>query len=80
MYLTLSFRLGRGRVVPQSCALLSKNKMLAGLLFLGLSFVAASEGKHWALVVAGSNGWYNYRHQVYCFLVAHRTSPLQCMT
>lgn len=63
MYLTLSFRLGRGRVVPQSCALLSKNKMLAGLLFLGLSFVAASEGKHWALVVAGSNGWYNYRHQ-----------------
>ena len=21
-------------------------------------------GKHWALLVAGSNGWYNYRHQV----------------
>ena len=19
---------------------------------------------HWALIVAGSNGWYNYRHQV----------------
>lgn len=44
--------------------------MLAELLFLGLSLVAASgekdgaEGKHWALVVAGSSGWYNYRHQV----------------
>jgi len=22
------------------------------------------EGKHWALIVAGSNGFYNYRHQV----------------
>lgn len=21
-------------------------------------------GKHWALIVAGSNGYYNYRHQV----------------
>lgn len=21
-------------------------------------------GKHWVLIVAGSNGWYNYRHQV----------------
>ena len=43
--------------------------MLAELLFLGLSLVAASEGKHWALVVAGSNTWYNYRHQVRCFLI-----------
>lgn len=22
-------------------------------------------GKHWALIVAGSNGWFNYRHQVH---------------
>lgn len=22
------------------------------------------EGKHWALLVAGSNGYFNYRHQV----------------
>ena len=22
------------------------------------------DGVHWALIVAGSNGWYNYRHQV----------------
>jgi glycosylphosphatidylinositol transamidase (GPIT) subunit GPI8 len=21
-------------------------------------------GKHWVVIVAGSNGWYNYRHQV----------------
>lgn len=24
----------------------------------------AEEGKHWVVIVAGSNGWYNYRHQV----------------
>lgn len=24
----------------------------------------AAEGKHWALLVAGSNSWGNYRHQV----------------
>lgn len=26
-------------------------------------------GKHWVLIVAGSNGWYNYRHQVRVLLV-----------
>jgi len=24
----------------------------------------SAAGDHWALIVAGSNGWYNYRHQV----------------
>jgi len=24
-----------------------------------------SNGVHWALIVAGSNQWYNYRHQVW---------------
>lgn len=66
----LSFSFGLGRRSSSStdlhCALLSNNKMLAELLFLGISLVAASEGKHWALVVAGSSGWYNYRHQVPC--------------
>ena len=40
--------------------------MLGGLLILSLSFLAASAetGKHWALIVAGSKGWHNYRHQV----------------
>lgn len=35
------------------------------LLLLGfvLLFAGSLEAKHWALLVAGSNGWYNYRHQ-----------------
>lgn len=47
------------------CSLEIYKIMLGGLLFLSLSFLAASAetGKHWALIVAGSNGWYNYRHQ-----------------
>lgn len=24
----------------------------------------AAPGKNWVVIVAGSNGWYNYRHQV----------------
>lgn len=24
----------------------------------------AENGKNWVVIVAGSNGWYNYRHQV----------------
>lgn len=31
-----------------------------------------AESKHWALVVAGSNGWENYRHQVKQFPVLHK--------
>lgn len=42
------------------------------LVLLGLSLGLATAfpaqepdgGKHWVLIVAGSNGWYNYRHQV----------------
>ena len=55
--------------------------MLTGLLFLSLALVAASEGKHWALVVAGSSGWDNYRHQVQytvslcCLVRAERRPP-----
>ena len=29
-----------------------------------IQLVVNTESKHWALVVAGSSGWYNYRHQV----------------
>ena len=62
--MTLPFRFD-GRAILQITPVLSNTKiMLAGLLFLSLALVAASEGKHWALVVAGSNGWDNYRHQV----------------
>ena len=34
------------------------NSELDGILANG------QQGEHWALLVAGSNGWYNYRHQV----------------
>lgn len=44
----------------------------AFLLLLGLSLglvnafptAEPDNGKHWVVIVAGSNGWYNYRHQV----------------
>ena len=46
-------------------------KMLTELFILSLSLLAATgegdknaEGKHWGLIVAGSNSWFNYRHQV----------------
>ncbi|XP_075386770.1 legumain [Tenrec ecaudatus] len=32
-------------------------------------------GKHWVLIVAGSNGWYNYRHQAdacHAYQIVHR--------
>lgn len=32
-------------------------------LWLGLAAKSA-EGGNWAVLVAGSSGWYNYRHQV----------------
>ncbi|PIO14298.1 hypothetical protein AB205_0115120, partial [Aquarana catesbeiana] len=46
-------------------------KMFSVMLFLGLAVLASSMpiddpedgGKHWVVLVAGSNGWYNYRHQ-----------------
>lgn len=40
------------------------------LLGLSLGLVGAlpsqkpEDGKNWVVIVAGSNGWYNYRHQV----------------
>lgn len=45
---------------------------LLPLLFLGLSLGLGhgfptedpQGGKNWVVIVAGSNGWYNYRHQV----------------
>ncbi|XP_061599802.1 legumain [Cololabis saira] len=33
------------------------------------------QGKHWVLIVAGSNGWYNYRHQAdacHAYQIVHR--------
>lgn len=38
-----------------------------------------AESKYWALVVAGSNGWDNYRHQVQhtLFVLVHYTNNIQ---
>ncbi|XP_004699142.1 legumain [Echinops telfairi] len=36
---------------------------------------AEDGGKHWVLIVAGSNGWYNYRHQAdacHAYQIVHR--------
>lgn len=55
---------------------------LFALLGVGLvcAFPATEEeeadgGKHWVLIVAGSNGWYNYRHQAdacHAYQIVHR--------
>jgi len=37
--------------------------LCVGLVEINAGSVPAQEGKHWALIVAGSNGYYNYRHQ-----------------
>jgi len=35
-----------------------------GLVVSGFPAEQPDNGKHWVVIVAGSNGWYNYRHQV----------------
>lgn len=48
-------------------------------LVLGVSAVPMDDpedgGKHWVVIVAGSNGWYNYRHQAdacHAYQIVHR--------
>lgn len=41
--------------------------LLLALLGLSAGYPSAEQaggGRHWVVIVAGSNGWYNYRHQV----------------
>ena len=38
-------------------------RVLCVFLTLGLSSFVVCEPKHWAVLVAGSNGYFNYRHQ-----------------
>lgn len=46
------------------------HSVLFAVLGLSLGLVSAfpsqepENGKNWVVIVAGSNGWYNYRHQV----------------
>lgn len=45
-------------------------KLIAITLILGLAqeaVLAQDQGVNWALLVAGSNEYYNYRHQVRTF-------------
>ena len=37
--------------------------LIAGVVLLGAVGTFAKNGQNWAVLVAGSNGWYNYRHQ-----------------
>ncbi|XP_004082135.1 legumain [Oryzias latipes] len=57
--------------------------MGSSLLLLALAGLAAAfptedpadGGKHWVVIVAGSNGWYNYRHQAdacHAYQIVHR--------
>lgn len=55
--------------------------VLIALLGLGIGLVAGfptqepEGGKHWVLIVAGSNGWYNYRHQAdacHAYQIVHK--------
>lgn len=45
-------------------------RVLVALLGLSVGLTAGfpteepETGKNWVLIVAGSSGWYNYRHQV----------------
>lgn len=48
---------------PQIVAVLGLALSL-GLVVSGFPAEQPETGKHWVLIVAGSNGWYNYRHQV----------------
>ena len=36
---------------------------IASLTLLSAVGTFAATGQNWAVLVAGSNGWYNYRHQ-----------------
>ncbi|XP_013885700.1 legumain [Austrofundulus limnaeus] len=55
-------------------------RLLVLLALLGLSAGYPSAelpdgGKHWVVIVAGSNGWYNYRHQAdvcHAYQIVHR--------
>ena len=57
-------------LVIQNCLLTAKASGFASQLFS--NFLAVDEaqinGTKWAVLVAGSNGWENYRHQV-CILL-----------
>lgn len=44
----------------------------------GVTGSNSSEPKQWAVLVAGSNGYYNYRHQVFTKLHSFSVSCMSC--
>ncbi|KTG42437.1 hypothetical protein cypCar_00015121 [Cyprinus carpio] len=59
---------------PQIVAVLGLALSL-GLVVSGFPAEQPETGKHWVLIVAGSNGWYNYRHQAdvcHAYQIVHR--------
>lgn len=56
-----------------------KMKVFVFLSIAIAHLILNAESKHWALVVAGSNGWDNYRHQVQhtLFVLVHYTNSIQ---
>ncbi|XP_069493837.1 legumain isoform X2 [Ambystoma mexicanum] len=56
---------------PVACVLLG---LVLGINALPLEDIEDG-GKHWVVIVAGSNGWYNYRHQAdacHAYQIVHR--------
>ncbi|TRY93359.1 hypothetical protein DNTS_032854 [Danionella cerebrum] len=59
---------------PQTAAVLALVLSL-GLVVSGFPAELPENGKHWVVIVAGSNGWYNYRHQAdvcHAYQIVHR--------
>uniref|UniRef100_A0A673KUX9 Legumain n=1 Tax=Sinocyclocheilus rhinocerous TaxID=307959 RepID=A0A673KUX9_9TELE len=59
---------------PQIVAVLGLALSL-GLVVSGFPAEQPETGKHWVVIVAGSNGWYNYRHQAdvcHAYQIVHR--------
>uniref|UniRef100_A0A673MCL7 Legumain n=1 Tax=Sinocyclocheilus rhinocerous TaxID=307959 RepID=A0A673MCL7_9TELE len=59
---------------PQTVAVLGLALSL-GLVVSGFPAEQPENGKHWVVIVAGSNGWYNYRHQAdvcHAYQIVHK--------
>ncbi|XP_067242721.1 legumain [Chanodichthys erythropterus] len=59
---------------PQTVAVLGLALSL-GLIVSAFPAEQPDNGKHWVVIVAGSNGWYNYRHQAdvcHAYQIVHK--------
>ncbi|XP_051946441.1 legumain-like isoform X2 [Xyrauchen texanus] len=61
-------------MTPQTVAVLGLALSL-GLVVSGFPAEQPENGKNWVVIVAGSNGWYNYRHQAdvcHAYQIVHK--------